>query len=282
MKDSVRMERDARSDCSSLFQGSVIGMVHLLPLPGVPGHPGMNRVMEAALRDTEALLEGGAKGLLIENMHDFPCVRESEMGPEVAASMTRVAAEVRRRAGEEIPLGIQVLFAANRVAMAVAAAAELDFIRAEGWSYGHLADKGWVEASAGVIVRYRKELEAEGILVLADIKKKHASHAVTADLSIEDVAANLEIQQADAAVVTGPTTGLPPDPEDLRAVRRATTLPVVVGSGVTEENVSTYSQLADALIVGSALKEGGSWRGAVAVPQVKKLVAAAKSRARSS
>ena len=258
----------------NLFDGAVIGMVHLLPLPGVPGYRGMQQLIDGALRDAETLLDAGIDALLIENMHDFPCLREREMGPEVAAAMTSAATEVRRLAGGGVPIGIQVLFAANRTAVAVAAAAGLDFVRAEGWTYGHLSDKGWVEASAGTVVRYRKGIEAEGVQVLADVKKKHASHAATADLSIAEFAANLGYQKADGVIVTGSTTGSPPAKEDLLAVREATKLPVVIGSGLTTENVSTFARLCDAMIVGSSLKKNGDWRLAVDPVRVRRFLAA--------
>lgn len=255
-----------------LFKGSVIGMVHLLPLPGVPGHSGMARLVESALRDTEALVTGGVDALLIENMNDFPCVREQEMGPEVAASMTRVAGAIRRTFGAKIAVGIQVLFAANRTAIAVAKAADLDFIRAEGWTYGHLSDKGWVEASAGTVVRYRQSLGADDVLVLADVKKKHASHAVTADVPIVDAASNLEFQAADGVVVTGTTTGRSPSLKTVRAVRKTTTLPMVIGSGMTARNVGRFAISSDAVIVGSSLKGHGDWRKPVDRARVEHFV----------
>lgn len=255
-----------------LFDGAVIGMVHLLPLPGVPDHPGMDRLIEAALRDTEALINGGVDALLLENMHDFPPVSERQMGPEVAAAMTRAASSIRRTFSHGPPLGVQVLFAANRTALAVAAAADLDFVRAEAWSYGHLSDKGWAEASAGAAVRYRTALGIDHVLVLADVKKKHASHAVTADLSLAQVAGNLALHRADAAVITGETTGHAPEPEALQAARAATTLPLVIGSGLTADNASELAPLCHAAIVGSSLKRDGDWRRPVETDRVRRFV----------
>lgn len=48
----------------------VIGMVHLLPLPGSPGYDyyGMDAIIEKALADVKALEEGGVNGLIVENM----------------------------------------------------------------------------------------------------------------------------------------------------------------------------------------------------------------------
>ena len=47
---------------------TLIGMVHLLPLPGSPRWSGvMADVVVAALHDVRALVEGGMDALLLEN-----------------------------------------------------------------------------------------------------------------------------------------------------------------------------------------------------------------------
>lgn len=47
----------------------IIGMIHLLPLPGAPGWSGsMKAVLERALADAEALVEAGFHGLIVENL----------------------------------------------------------------------------------------------------------------------------------------------------------------------------------------------------------------------
>lgn len=57
--------------------------------------------------------------------------------------------------------------------MAVAKACNMNFIRAEGFVFGHVADEGYTDANAGLILRYRKSIQADDILVFTDIKKKH-------------------------------------------------------------------------------------------------------------
>lgn len=236
------------------------GMIHVPPSPGCRGFRGVESSRRAVLDDARSLLEAGFDGLLLENMHDFPTVREREMGPEIAAYLAVLARDVRDVAGDGVPLGAQVLFAAHRTALAVALVGELQVVRAEAWTYGHLSDKGWVEASAGTTVRYAEAIGAGAVEIWADVKKKHASHAVSADLSIADVAAGLRLHRADAVVVTGGSTGQAPAVEDLRSVREATDLPVVLGSGLTVQNAPLLAAEADAFIVGSSIKEGGDWR----------------------
>lgn len=57
--------------------------------------------------------------------------------------------------------------------MAVAQASNFQFIRAEGFVFSHIADEGFTDACAGPLLRYRKRINAENVLVLADVKKKH-------------------------------------------------------------------------------------------------------------
>lgn len=65
------------------------------------------------------------------------------------------------------------LLGANKEALAVAKAAGADFIRAEGFVYSHIADEGWMDSCAGELLRYRKAIGAEEVLVLTDVMKKH-------------------------------------------------------------------------------------------------------------
>lgn len=253
----------------------VIAMIHTGPSPGLPGFLRVDSAVERAVAEAEVYLSAGVDGILIENMHDFPCVHEREMGPEVAAFMTRVAYAVKRRANYT-PVGLHILFQATKTALAVAQAASCDFVRAEGWTHAHISDKGFADASAGTVVRYRHQIGAAHIPVFADVKKKHAAHALTADLSIADIARGMELHQADAVVVTGGHTGEPPSAEDLQAVQAVTELPVLVGSGTTPEAFPALFPYADGFIVGSALKEGGRWDAPVCARRVERLMAVAE------
>lgn len=253
----------------------VIAMIHTGPSPGVSGFLCVDSAVERAAAEAEVYLRAGVDGILIENMHDFPCVHEREMGPEVAAFLTRVAYAVKRRA-RYTPVGLHVLFQAHKTALAVAQAAGCDFVRAEGWTYAHVSDKGFCDAAAGATLRYRNQIGANGISVFADVKKKHASHTLTADLSIADVAQGMALHQADAVIVSGDHTGEPPRVDDLTAVADATDLPLLIGSGTTADNFSDLFPYADGFIVGSALKEGGRWDAPVCDKRVERLVAVAE------
>lgn len=242
----------------SLFgaRRGLIGMLHVAALPGTPrARLPMAAIVDRALAEAEVYREAGFNGLMIENMHDRPYLKGA-VGPEVVAGLTVVARELRRAI--PLPLGVQVLAAANREAVAVAHAAGAQFARVEGFVFAHVADEGLIEGSAGELLRYRRAIGAEEVRIFADVKKKHSAHAVTADVDLAETARAAELFLADGIVVTGAATGRAADAEEVSAVAEAVDLPVLVGSGVTAENLAGFAA-ADAFIVGSSVKAGGLW-----------------------
>lgn len=248
----------------------VVAMIHVGALPGTPASRApVEEIAERAAREAALYRDCGVDGLMIENMHDTPYLRGSA-GPEVVAALAVVGCAVREES--RLPVGVQVLAAANREAVAVAHAAGLDFIRAEGFAFAHVADEGFIDSSAAELLRYRRHIGAERVRVWADLKKKHSSHAITADVSLAETAAAAEFMRADACVITGGATGEPPRAEDLRAAKSRTRLPVLLGSGLTTENVSEFFDAADGFIVGSYFKADGLWSNEVERARVELLM----------
>ena len=140
---------------------------------------------------------------------------------------------------------LQILAAANREALAVAAASGLQFIRAEGFVFSHVADEGWMDACAGPLLRYRKSIGMEEkVAVVCDIKKKHSAHAVTGDVDIVETAKAARFFRSDGVIVTGASTGHEASPGELQAVLAGVPdLPVLVGSGVSAANLKSYRSL---------------------------------------
>lgn len=255
-------------------RASLIAMIHVAALPGTPGaSQAVSKICRQALREAEILVQAGVDVLLFENMHDRPYMAGS-VGPEITAAMTAVGSALRA-AYPKMPIGVQVLAGANTEALAVACAADLDFVRVEGFTFAHIADEGWIHASASDLLRKRSSWDAAHIKVFADVKKKHASHAVTSDLSVEELASASEFFLCDGVVLTGPSTGRAADISELQRIRTKTTLPVLIGSGITPESAD-FIKNADGLIVGSYLKKGGNWQNGPDKRRVEKLVKAVR------
>ena len=240
---------------------SLIAMVHVGALPGTPAatRPVVALAARAA-EEARQLEDAGFDGVMIENMHDVPYLAR-EVGPEIIAGMTAVATAVQ--AAVSVPVGVQVLAGANRAAMAVAHATGLAFIRAEGFAYAAVADEGLLaEADAGPLLRYRRMIDAGDVAILADVRKKHSSHAITADLDLAECVRGAVFAGADGLIVTGTATGAATDPDDVRAAAGAAGgRPVWVGSGATPDSAaSLLAAGANGIIVGTAVKRDGHWQ----------------------
>lgn len=254
---------------------ALIGMVHLAALPGTPKHRlSMPDIVEQAVEHATLLAETGFDALIIENMHDVPYLQR-EVGEEIVAAMTIVACAIRRAI--ELPLGIQVLAGANRAALAVANAANAEFIRVEGFVFSSVADEGLLEkADAGPLLRFRRQIGADRVKILADIKKKHSAHALTADVDVGEMARAAEFFGADGIIITGIATGQSIRIDDLGTARIASQLPLLVGSGVAPESAANLFAYADALIVGSYYKHDGLWSNPPCPDRAKMLVQAVR------
>lgn len=239
----------------------VIGMIHVAALPGTPRHRlRISDLAEQAAQEATIYTQAGVDGLLIENMHDVPYLC-GQVGPEIVAAMTAVGLAVRRVS--PLPLGVQILAAANQAALAVAQACGAAFVRVENFAYAHVADEGLMPtAEAGPLLRYRRQIGAEDVAIVADVKKKHASHALTADVSLAEAARTTEFFGADGIVVTGEATGRAATVADVSAVKAAVRIPVFVGSGMTPENLPPLWPHADVFVVGSYFKRDGVWSNA--------------------
>jgi uncharacterized protein len=234
-------------------------MIAIRPLPGSPMYDGDDgRILSQALSDLKHYRSAGVDAIVLENSHDLPYIKPPL--PAAALKLTRRLARAIRNAWSA-PLGIQMLEAANETALEIAEACDLDFIRAEGFVFAHVGGAGLIEGCAGRLLRRRNELGCEHIKIFADIKKKHCSHALTGDLDIVDEAKQAEFFLVDGLIVTGARTTEPPDAAELRRVEKHTKVPVLIGSGMTPQNIRQFLPLADGFIVGSTFREDGKFLG---------------------
>lgn len=241
----------------TLEDKSLIAMIALAPLPGSPLYKNNNQeIIDQALEDLEHYKTAGVDSILIENSHDLPFIKPPL--PEEAITLTKEVTQTIRN-NFTGPIGIQMLEAANEQALEIAVDTDLDFLRVESYVFAHVGGAGIIEGCAGPLLRKRAALNAEHIKIYADIKKKHCSHALTADLTIADIAKQSEFFLADGFVVTGKETGSAPETEDFKSVQSVTELPILLGSGMNTDNLSEFFPLANDFIVGSTFRENGDY-----------------------
>ena len=248
----------------------LVGMVHLLPLPGAPRWAGsMQAVLDRATADAGHSAEAGFDGLLVENFGDAP-FHPGAVPPETTAALAVALAAVRRAVG--LPVGVNALRNDARAALAVAAATGAAFLRVNVHTGAMLTDQGWIEGAAHETLRDRARLGLE-CAILADVLVKHA----TAPVGVDIAAAARDTWGrglADGLVVSGPETGSATPLERIRAVRDAVPgAPIWVGSGLNPANAAALLGIADGAIVGSAVQREGRAGSGVDPERARRLVA---------
>ncbi|MEC9071061.1 MAG: BtpA/SgcQ family protein [Myxococcota bacterium] len=255
---------------------TLLGMVHLLPLPGSPGSGagGLEPVIERARTDVERLRSAGFDGVMIENFGDVP-FHGSVAPAHTLTAMTRVALALET---DGLLVGINVLRNDAAGALSVAMAVGADLIRVNVHVGAAVTDQGVIEGRAAETVRLRQRL-APHVAIMADVDVKHARplglRPELADLAKETAYRGL----ADALIVTGSGTGNQTSYEDLQVVRAAVPdRPLFVGSGVDVDSVSDLLALADGVIVGTSIKEGRISDAPVDEQRARALVARVRRR----
>jgi len=251
----------------------LIGMVHLLPLPGAPRWKGsMDAVVERARMDAEALAGAGFDGIIVENFLDAPFYAGS-VPAETVAAITRAVLAVRDITA--VPVGVNVLRNDSAAALGIAAATGARFIRVNVHTGSMWTDQGLIEGRAHETLRLRRHLAPE-VAILADVHVKHATPPAGSELA--SAASDAWTRGlADALVVSGSGTGRPTDLEEIRTAQGAAAeAPVLVGSGITQDNAAALLAVADGAIVGTAAMVDGRPGAGIDAQRARALVAAAR------
>jgi membrane complex biogenesis BtpA family protein len=236
----------------------IIGMAHLLPLPGAPGFDprgGVQRLVDEIARDIEALQEGGIDAIMFGNEGDRPYVLKAN--PESLAAMAAIVASVRGLV--KVPFGVNYLWdPVATVALAVATGAA--FAR-EVFTGVYASDMGiWAPDAAGAL-RLRAQLGRPEIKLLYNVNAEFAGALDTR--AIERRAQSAVFSSlADAICVSGPITGQPVDQSDLQKVKHGVgAVPVLANTGVNLGNVEAILRTADGCVVGTHFKiDGDTWK----------------------
>ena len=251
----------------------LIGMVHLLPLPGTLRYRNnMDEVERQAIGDAVAIETAGFDAIMIENMGDAPGGEHLE--PHQLAAMAAIGMLIRKKVS--VPIGVSASFTDAKSALAIAAAINAQFIRCPVFVDTVITSYGVIGPHAKEAVLYRKFLGMDSVKILADVQVKH-SQMLAETRSIQDSAATAEKYGADAIIVTGTGTGVQASSEQLVSVRNTVKIPLVIGSGFRADNAAEQFKIADGAIVGSSLKVGGVIKEPVSEELARKLVRAAKS-----
>lgn len=234
----------------------LIGMVHLLPLPGTPFHqPGsLPDIVERAVTSAQALAEAGMDGCLLQTVDRVYPV-DDNADPARVAAMTAIAGAVRLSVPPEFRIGVQIMRNANCASLAVAKICGGSFIRACALVGATMSPQGLVQADPAAVLRYRQQIGGEDLAIVADIASMHYTW-FGGGKPVGEIARAAKAAGAAAVTVS--------DPDEaklltmLAEIRAATPgLPVILAGGTDHDNAARLLSHAHGAFVGSCIEAEG-------------------------
>lgn len=251
----------------------VIAMCHFNALPGDPGYDrqtGIEDVIEWALKDLQALQDGGVDGIMFSNEFSLPYV--TDVDPITVASMARIIGEIRPNI--KVPFGVNVLWD-PMASLTLAVSTGAMFVR-EVFTGVYASDFGLWNRDCGRIIRHAHAIGAENVRTLFNIVPEGAAYL--ADRHVADIARSTEFNaRPDAICVSGLTAGAETSTQTLSTVKQAVkSTPVIVNTGVNTKNVVEQLSIADAAVVGTAFKYEGVFENHVDSERVRAFMTEAR------
>ncbi len=251
----------------------LIGMIHCLPLPGTLGSQNtIEEVIERAVSDAKVLEAAGFDAVMVEN--EDKCTMPN-LSKVQFAGMSMVAQAVRQAIS--IPMGLCVGCLNYEEALAICKVSGGEFFRSPIFVDTVMNYNGVINPCSTQVINYRKQIGAEHIKILADVQVKYY-YMVNPAISLAQSARWAERQGADAVIVTGTASGVETPLDDLKNVKKSISIPVAVGSGITEENIAVQKETADIMIVGTTLRKGGKMSEPIDPSRAAAIVAAARGQ----
>lgn len=248
---------------------AIIAMCHLMAMPGDPYYDeekGMDYVIEMALKDLNALQDGGVDSVMFSNEFSLPYL--TDVKTETAVAMGRVIGEIKSHI--KIPFGVNVLWDAKK-SLDLAVATDALFVR-EIFSGVYASDFGIWNTNAGETVRHQRRLGAKGVKLLYNIMPEASSYL--GNRKIQDIARTTVFNcKPDALCISGATAGVETDIESLKAVKEIFPQVVVLSNtGVKLQNVEDQLGAVDGAVVGSTFKYDGVFENHVDKKRVKEFM----------
>ncbi len=234
----------------------VIAALHLPPMSNVaqPQALPLAEVIAYARRNASIALENGVHALYIQDLGDYPVARMVQ--PHTIARVTAVGCALRQDFPNAV-LGVCLMAHGAEGPLAVAQAMDADFVRLKVYVGAMIKAEGLLQGCAYDAIQYRAAIRAENIVILADVYDRTGIPLGAMPLA-EAARQAVTFGRADGLILTGQNFK-----ESTAMVaevgRAALGVPLFIGGGVASENVAQALQVADGIIVSTALKRIPDW-----------------------
>jgi membrane complex biogenesis BtpA family protein len=226
-----------------------IAVIHVPPFPTSLKRDrwAFEKTVDYCVSSAKKLQAAGFNSVMIQNVGDEPTYLKAE--PDTVAYMSIVGREVKKAV--DLPMGICLLNHEGKAPLAIAKACGADYVRIKTYVGTMVKMTGLLNGCYYEAVKYRKEIDAEDIDIFADIFDREGYPLGNANL---EEMAHFAVYScmADGLILTGRSAD-----ETLNMVgkvRENETVPVLIGGGTSEGNISDLRDAADGYIVGNCLK----------------------------
>lgn len=230
----------------------LIGVIHLPALPGSPGYSGLSfdDYLSYSLGEADKLYRAGFNGVIIENYMDYP-YSVDKISREAFKILSSIVGVVKK----EYPgffVGVNVLRNNGVDAVEIACVSGADFIRVNAYLEPVVAPEGFLEPVARRIWDSMIRLGCR-VKLYVDVNVKHSKPLLDYVTALHNTCYRGCV---DGVIVSGWATGYKTSPAKVYVARKiCRDKEVWVGSGVSINNIGSYIGLADAIIIGTSIKE---------------------------
>ncbi len=241
-----------------------IGMIHLPQTT----NQSSEALAEYTAKEADKLINAGFDGVLVENYNDYPFPRDK--CPNTTLEKVRRVLEDLTKEYPGIVVGLNLLRNCGLDSLSLACELGLDFIRVNAYMEPVWAPEGLLGPLAYMIQR-EKTLRGCRIKVYADVNVKHSRPILGYKVALENLVAR---GRADGVIVTGEATGRKTSPLHVYLARLMApdNMEVLVGSGVSVDNIGLYMGIADGVIVGTSIKKDGITANPVDPERARRLI----------
>ncbi len=229
----------------------LIAALHLPPFPGSchPKSQTVDEIIEYALRNAKTAYDNGFDALYIQDVFDSP--QGTRILPHTIACMGAIGHAVRT-AFPTWTLGFQFIGHGAKEPIATAHAVGFDFVRIKTWIGTMVRSSGIEEGLAYEAIRYRSEIDAHEVAILADVYDRSGMPLAPLTL-VEAATSAVRFGRADGLVITGHS--FDNSLEMLEQVRGAKLgVPLYLGGGGTAANINQALRFASGVIISTSLK----------------------------
>jgi predicted TIM-barrel enzyme len=248
----------AQADFMQLFGGDTKPLIAAIMVNADEKEAGAkDKAVKWTLEQLKIAEDNGMQGFLVE-------FRGGEiLTPKITKEKYQLMVDILKDViahSKKAVIGVEILWHYPEESLKLAKDAGAKFVRTDFFSDHVLADGKPVPINPEALLKYKKKIGAQDIILLTDVQVKY-SEMVDKKITIKESTETAIKKGSQGIIVTSDKSGTPPSVERVSLARQGLSkgVPLVIGSGFNKDVAKDLIPLVDAIIVGTSIsvKTGG-------------------------